>query len=488
MISMSKIQDIRRMRSRGDSVAEISRSTGISEPTIRKYLKPVDLSPKMPVRTERPSVMDRYAPLVDSWLEADRYIWHKQRHTAQRIFERLKVEHGAEISYNTVQRYVKRWKESRRDEGRNYLDQVGIPADMQVDFGQVDCYVADVRKRLHLLVCDFPFSNVGLAQVFLGENAECVCEGLMAIFSYINGVPRRIIFDNATGVGRKVSGAVRTSALFASFAAHCGFEYVFCNPDAGHEKGGVENKVGALRRRLFVPLPQFSDFAAFNARLLDRCMELANDVHYAKGEPSSQLFVEDAFALLPLPEVPFRAVCWQRMKADKYGNVLVDGRHRYSSAPEYGSCELIVGKTAFAVEIYDAAGEHIATHPRAYGDRPTASVEPASQLALLCRKPAGWPNSRVRDSLPEDLRDWADSIEEEARREFLRILRDVSAESGYSCAVEAAERIVEVGAVPDRAAVTVLAQGICNGRGEIIYEDAVDMSAYDVAFARAEGR
>jgi len=305
----------------------------------------------------------------------------------------------------------------------------------------------------------------------------------MAIFSYIGGVPRRLIFDNATGVGRKIAGTVRTSALFASFAAHCGFEYVFCNPDAGHEKGAVENKVGALRRSLFVPLPRFSDFRAFNARLLDRCMALAQAPHYAKGEPSSQLFVEDSFALLPLPKTPFRAVSWQRMKADKYGNVLLDGRHRYSSAPDYGSAELIVGRTAFDVEIYDAAGTHIATHARAYGDRPTASVEPASQLALLCRKPAGWPNSRVRESLPEDLRRWTDGLGEEPRREFLRTLRDVSAESGYSSAVAAAARIVSLGAHPSPAAIAILAQGICNGRGEVAYEDAVDMSDYDAAFA-----
>ena len=101
--------------------------------------------------------------------------------------------------------------------GDGFLDQVGLPADMQVDFGQADFYVVGVRTRLHHLVCDFPFSNVGLAQVFPGENAECVCEGLMAVFSYICGVPRRIVFDNATGVGRKMCGVIRTSKLFAAF-------------------------------------------------------------------------------------------------------------------------------------------------------------------------------------------------------------------------------------------------------------------------------
>lgn len=50
----------------------------------------------------------------------------------------------------------------------------------------------------------FPFSNMGFAQVFPSENAECVCQALKQIFEYVGGVPTRIVFDNATGVGRRV--------------------------------------------------------------------------------------------------------------------------------------------------------------------------------------------------------------------------------------------------------------------------------------------
>lgn len=82
---------------------------------------------------------------------------------------------------------------------------------------------------------------------------------------------------------------------------------------------------------------------------------------------------------------------------------------------------------------------------------------------------------------------WADALEPEPRKEFLRVLRDVSAESGYGPAVEAAARIVELGNAPDRASVTVLASGICNGRGIVDYADPVDMSDYDAAFAAIGG-
>ena len=45
----------------------------------------------------------------------------------------------------------------------------------------------------------------------------------MAVFRYIGGVPARIVFDNATGVGRRVCDEIRTSGLFAAFAEHYGF-------------------------------------------------------------------------------------------------------------------------------------------------------------------------------------------------------------------------------------------------------------------------
>ena len=55
------------------------------------------------------------------------------------------------------------------------------------------------------------------------------------MFEFCGGVPVRIVFDNAAGVGRKVSDSFKTTGLFAAFAAHYGFAYSFCNPHSGHD-------------------------------------------------------------------------------------------------------------------------------------------------------------------------------------------------------------------------------------------------------------
>lgn len=482
MIDMPTISMIRQRRARGDSVAKIARETGVSEPTVRKYLKKDDFAPKIPLTARRPSVIDPYRDAIEAMLDEDSRTWRKQRHTARRIHERLRDEHGADIGYTTVQKYVKERRAAREGSRDRFLDLEWPPGEAQVDFGQADMCERGVVRRMHFLTVCFPQSNVGLSQVFRGENAECVCQGLKNVFEYVKGVPRRIVFDNGAGAGRKVCGAVGTTELFGRFAAHYGFEFAFCNPYSGHEKGSVENKVGATRRRLFVPVPRFQSLGGFNARLLDRCMALSEErEHYSKGEPESRLFMEDRAAMADLPAKPFEVVSYDRVKADEYGKVCLDGRHRYSGDPALGGERVIVAKTADRVRIHDRDGALVAEHERAYGDAPTDSSDPSSQLALLCLKQNGWHNSRVRSGMPDALREAMDAMEKPERGAALRALRNASAESGYANAIDAAASSVEMLGCVDEAAVEVMARIAADERQPATYERDAGLGDYDAA-------
>lgn len=98
MTGMPQIQSIRRMGRNGESMASIARKQHVSGPTVRKYLRMDDLSEKPPVRKRRGSVVDPYPPLIERWLAEDRGSWRKQRHTATRIWEWLRDEHGCVCS------------------------------------------------------------------------------------------------------------------------------------------------------------------------------------------------------------------------------------------------------------------------------------------------------------------------------------------------------------------------------------------------------
>lgn len=231
MISMSVIHSIRSMRKEGCSIAAIARELHVSEPTVRKYLKAADLSPKPPVTRSRPSKIDPWVPLIEQWLVEDRESWSKQRHTATRIHERLVREHGADVSLSTVTRKVDELKgRFRLERERGFLDLSWHEGEAQADFGQTDVWWRGARRRMHYFVLSFPYSNTAVACLTPGENAECACAALRWLFERLGGVPRRIVFDNAAGVGRKrKDGSVRYTGLFAGFRAHYGFDSTLCN-------------------------------------------------------------------------------------------------------------------------------------------------------------------------------------------------------------------------------------------------------------------
>lgn len=437
MLDMPTIQSIRARRAKGETLSEIATHEKVSVPTVRKYLAMRDFSPTLPVKQEKPSILDPYKGIIEGYLDEDDRSWHKQRHSAKRIHERLAEEHDAKVGYTTVQLYVKRRRDERRTAKDQYLKLVWAPGEAQVDFGEADFIVYGRKRRVHYLVVDFPFSNVGLAQVFFGENAECVCQGLKSIFEYIGGVPGRLVFDNATGVGRRIGDAIRTSELFGRLACHFGFDYAFCNPRSGHEKGAVENKVGATRRGLFVPTPRVYDIERYNERLLDRCMERSDKERYAKGESERALFMEDVLALRELPDDAFAVASYSHAKCDKYGYICLDGNHRYAADPSFARRTVIVGRRAFDIDIFTEEGELICTHKRAYGKAPSTSDDPLSQLNVLCMKPGGWTNSQVRYSLPEDLRSAMDEMDRAQLSDALRCLRSVAEDAGYDTAVRA---------------------------------------------------
>lgn len=485
MISMSAVNSIRQQRKEGYSVTDIAKMNGVSRDTVYKYLKQDDFSPRPPLPA-KPSVskLDPYRPLIQQWLDDDSRHWRKQRHTGRRIWQRLRDEHGLDVSESSVNRFLAKMRGERRRIDGQFLDLTWEPGQAQADFGESDVYLSGVRTRMKFFVLTFPYSNVGFAQMMPGENAECVCQALKQIFEHIGGVPARIVFDNATGIGRGVCGQVRTTELFGRFAAHYDFAYSFCNPNSGHEKGSVENKVGYIRRNLMVPLPQLATAESFNRNLLERCMSLSvGKRHWIKGEPEDQLFMEDRLALTGLPASPFNAVRYAHPTADKKGKVQLDGPHHYSSDPAYAGRELLAELGATRVRIFTLDGTLISQHARAYGNAPTDSSDPASQLALLCAKPGGWRNSQVRAALSDHLRAHMDSLQKEELKSELRLIRDESARSGWSATLQAVEMAHTATGRIDRASVAVSAARISSGDGVIAYDEPIDLAEYDAVFS-----
>jgi transposase len=481
---MPQVHGIRELSRDGHSIAEISRKQNVDEKTVRKYLKQEDFSPRPPEKHHRSSRLDPHKPLIDTWLKEDRTRWRKQRHTAKRIHERLQKESpGYDCSYNIVQRYVKAVKNQLRCQ-RASQELVWHPGESQGDFGEADFIEGGVQLRKKYLTVSFPHSNDSFSQVFGGETAECVCQGLQDIFHYIGGVPWVIVFDNATGIGRRIGTVIRESDLFRRMRAHYGFSVRFCNPYSGHEKGHVENKIGYTRRNLFVPEPTFDDIRKFNRELLDRHREKAEEPHYKKLIPIKELFEADKKSLLPLPSAPFDVCRYEYLKTDGYGKIHLDGRHYYSTRPEYARQEVLVAVRAHTIDILDDQKRIVVSHPRQFGTKRSDTVDYRTSLAILTRNAGAWMNSGVRELVSAELKQVMDNQPRDQLKVTLRTMQQLATTYSFETALRALSEGIKINRTRfcDTA---VLAARISEYGLDTAAEAGPDLSGYDTLLEQA---
>ena len=141
-IPMPKQQDIRRLDRQGVSRSEIARRPDVDRATVARYADMDDMTPKPPMDRRRGSKIDPYAALVDEWLEADRMLPRRQRHTARRVHDRLRAETGYDGEYTTTPGYVRRWREANRSGSDGYGELVWAPGVAQIDFGVAKARIA----------------------------------------------------------------------------------------------------------------------------------------------------------------------------------------------------------------------------------------------------------------------------------------------------------------------------------------------------------
>jgi transposase len=219
MIRVPTRQPIKIRQGAGESISSIAQPWGIDRKTVRQYGHQTDFSPQTATPEQRPSRLDSSKVTIDGWLDEGARHGYQQRPTSQRIDDRLREEFpDLAGSYRTVRRSVQHRRPSLPTTGT--LDLVWHAGEAQVDFGPADVLEHGDRVRLHCLWGTVPYGNAGYLQLFRGATAECVGQGLADIFPHIGGAPHRLVFDNATGVGRRTGETVRLPARFQRCQAH----------------------------------------------------------------------------------------------------------------------------------------------------------------------------------------------------------------------------------------------------------------------------
>lgn len=447
---MTQIHNIRKKYfEEGKSISEIARETGHDRKTIRTYINKQDwnIDIPAPVKENTFPKLEPFKAIIDEWLEEDKKARRKQRHTAKRVFDRLTDPHegikGFNCSYRTVAGYVAQRKtEIFRREEPAYIPLEHIPGEAQVDFGDSDFYLNSQHFSGKHLNMAFPHSNQGYAQLFKGENQQCLFEGLVSIFNHLGGVPTRIWFDNTSTIVTKIlkDGDRQLTDDFLRFKEHYGFKAAFCNTNAGHEKGSVEGKVGYHRRNLLVPVPKISDLDTFNQELLHRCNLDACRDHYRKDAAIHELYEEDQKALLSLPNTYIDTAKYMTVRTNGYGRFyLNNGLHEYSVSPKYAKSRVIVRVSAHEVSPLDDSHRVIVSHPRLYGDFKQQSMHWLPYLTQLSRCPGALKYTGVYDMLPVTLKQFLDSCAKSDKGLVLKTLASLTENNGFESAVKTIE-------------------------------------------------
>jgi transposase len=219
----------------GQSRRAVAREFGLAGKTVSKmlaYSLPPGYRRQKPIR--RPK-LGPWQGVIDAILEEDKQRPKKQRHTAKRIFERLRAEHSYSGGYTIVKDYVRQAKLSSQEV---YVPLTHAPGEAQADFGEAQVVIAGAERKAHFMAFDLPHSDDCYVQAFPAETSEAFLEGHVRAFAYWGAVPTRILYDNTTLAVARIlgDGERKKTQAFSEIQSHYLFAEKFGRPGKGNDK------------------------------------------------------------------------------------------------------------------------------------------------------------------------------------------------------------------------------------------------------------
>jgi len=388
-------EQIRREYEHGSgTIIGTAQKFGVHRRTVRQAIE-CALPPERKKPDRKRAKFDAVKGFIEQILRDDERAPRKQRHTAHRIFGRLQAEMPeVEVAERSVRQYV---EQIRQQLG---LARRGVFVPQHYEFGaeaQVDWYEATVelggaRQVLQFFCLRASASGAAFHRAYARATQTAFLEAHELAFEHFGGVFKRLRYDNLkAAVKRVLRGSRREETTrFIAFRSHYGYEGSFCNPYAGHEKGGVEGEVGRFRRNHLVPVPQFDSLEQLNAWLEEECRR--DEQRFIEGHALSVeagLIFERA-ALLPLPKDSFELAEECFALVDGKGCVRVKTNLYSTPLRPHTRCRVRLLPTR--VEVWSAGGK-VAEHERSYLKRQEVySLE--HYLDVLARKPGAFSGSK----------------------------------------------------------------------------------------------
>jgi len=433
----------------GMSQREAARRFGISRDSVKKMLSfsvPPGYRRTSPMK--RPK-LDGFTEIIDAWIDADRSIHRKQRHTAKRVFERLRDEHGFTGGYTIVKDYM---REHERRGREMFVPLTHPPGHAQADFGEALVIIDGVERKAHFFAFDLPHSDACYIRAYPAATSEAWVDGHAHAFGFFGRVPVSVLYDNDKCLVAQIlpDGTRKRARLFSGFLSHYLIRDRYGRPGKGNDKGGVEGLVGYARRNFMVPVPRFPSWVALNAWLEERCRKRQDDVLRGHTETIRGRLARDLDAMVELPPAPFDA-CDQAAGRVNSQALVRYKTNDYSVPVAYGHREVWLRGYVDEVAI-GCGGDLIARHPRSY-EREDVIFDPVHYLPLIEQKINAFDQAAplAEWNLPPEFETLRRLMEarmlKAGRREFVQVLRllEAFALDDLHAAVKTALRMGAIG-------------------------------------------
>ena len=449
----------------GQSQRAIQRETGISRKTIRKYIREYENKKAALLKTqdipsgeliqnivERPtydSSSRKKTKLTPEIMERVEY--YLQENETKRAVGRAKqqkkkidihealVGEGFDISYPTICNTIRTIERKHREAFIKQHYSLGEVCEF--DWGEVKLTLDGRDTTLQLAVFTSAKGNYRYARLFYNQKTESFLESHALFFEQIKGAYHLMVYDNNRVVIKKFVGLTEkepTEALL-KLSLYYGFNYRFCNVQAGWEKGHVERSVEYIRRKAFSHCDAFLTLDEAQNYLGNICNSLNLRNQADHGKSALDILKEEQPHLLPwLPKYDTARVT--ELRVDKYSTVCVD-TCRYSVPDQYVGEFLFVKIYTFHICCYHQE-QKIAVHKRKYGSRKW-SIQLHHYTRTLKKKPGALAGSlALKQAEPELQKIYQDHYTGK-EKEFIELLELVG-EKGWTRVQSAMEALKKI--------------------------------------------
>jgi transposase len=459
---MEMLGKIRRMFLRDKlSLHEITKRTGLSRNTIRRWLRSAEKAPPTYRRTERPGVLTAFHAPLEQALKVDAHRSKQHRRTAKDLFKQIKAD-GYKGCYSRVTDFVRDWRERDGKAPRAFVPlKFDLGEAFQFDWSEEGLVVGGIYRRMQVSHMKLCASRAFWLVAYPTQGHEMLFDAHTRSFTALGGIPRRGIYDNMkTAVDKVNKGKGRVvNARFAVMCAHYLFDPDFCNVASGWEKGVVEKNVQDSRRRIWLDAQKrkFGSFAELNAWLGERCRALWSELRHPEHTAFSvaEMLEQERAEMMPMPTA-FDGYVEREARVSSTCLVRV-ARNRYSVP-----CELAgqrVGTRLYPDRVCIVAADAVVASHERQGERDYILYDWQHYIPLIERKPGALRNGAPFADMPAPLKQLKLGLMRHAGGD--RIMAQVLAtvpRVGLDAVLVAVELVIESGALSAEHVENVLAR------------------------------